>query len=131
MSLPLLVTAAIAIRDDRVLITQRMPGSRHAGMWEFPGGKMEKNESPTETLQREICEELGVEVQVEEIFAVIHHRYEWGAILLLAYRCQLEEKPLQHLEVADHRWVTPQELDDYPLLDADRPLVEKLQSGLI
>jgi len=127
MTHPLLVTAAIVIQNGRVLITRRMPGTRHDGMWEFPGGKLEPGESPEEALTREIREELGVELEVGKIFEVIHHRYEWGVILLLAYRCVLGPQPIQHLEVADHRWVTPEELGGYPLLPADRPLIEHLQ----
>jgi len=129
MPQPLLVTAAIVIQNGRILITQRLPESRHAGLWEFPGGKLEPNESPHAALKREILEELGVELEVGKIFDVIHHRYEWGTILLLAYLCELGPQPLQHLEVADHRWVAPEELDSYKLLPADRPLIEQLQQS--
>ena len=127
MQPPLIVTAAIAIREGRVLITQRPPGARDAGLWEFPGGKLEPGESPEEALRREIAEELGVAVQVGGIFDVVHYRYAWGDVLLLAYRCELADAPLRHLEVADHRWVAFAELDAYPLLPADIPLVRHLQ----
>jgi len=130
MEQPLIVTAAIAIRDGRVLITQRLQGTRDAGMWEFPGGKLEAGESPTEALTREIKEELGANAQVGDIFDVIHYRYDWGAVLLLAYRCTLGDQPLQHLEVADHRWVTPAELRNIAILPADRPLVDRLANIL-
>lgn len=129
MPQPLIVTAAIVIQQGRILITQRLPDTRHAGLWEFPGGKLEPHESPTAALQREIREELGVEGQVGEIFDVVHHHYDWGAVLLLAYRCELDGQPLQHLEVADHRWVTPQELSTYPMLPADAPLVTRLTNS--
>jgi len=130
MPQPLIVTAAIALRDGRVLITQRPAGSRDAGLWEFPGGKLEDGETPQQALEREILEELGVAVVVGAIFEVLHHRYDWGSVLLLAYRCTLADAPLQHLEVADHRWVDAHELERYPLLPADRPLIERLQNIL-
>ena len=128
MPQPLVVTAAIVLREGRVLITQRLPNARHPGLWEFPGGKLEEHESPEEALVREISEELGVALSVGDIFDVIYYRYAWGNVLLLAYLCELSDEPLRHLEVADHRWVKPDELDRYPLLPADRPLISRLQA---
>ena len=126
MSQPLIVTAAIIEKEGKFLITQRLPDAKQGGMWEFPGGKLEADESPQDALKREIGEELGVELEVGEIFEVIHHRYEWGAVLLLAYRGTLGNQPLQHLEVADHRWILPRDFNDYSLLPADLPLVKKI-----
>lgn len=123
---PLIVTAAVLRRDGRILITQRPDGKRDAGMWEFPGGKLEENESPEEGLRRELREELGLEAAIGSIFAVVHHRYPWGAVLILAYEGRPLSGNVRNLEVADHRWVLPRELSDHPLLSADRPIVEKL-----
>jgi len=126
---PLLVTAAIIEKRGQVLITQRLNGSRHAGRWEFPGGKLEPGESPREALQREIREELDLEVTAGEVVETLYHRYDWGAVLILAYRCQIEHGTLRHIEVADHRWVTPEQMNDYDFLEADLPLIEKLQKN--
>lgn len=125
--LPLLVTAAILKKDDQILLTRRPEGTRHAGLWEFPGGKLDAGESPQEGLQRELREELGIEVRVGEVFDVVYYRYDWGAVLLLAYHCQQLSGEIRNLEVAEHRWVAPADLGTYPILPADMPLIQRLQ----
>ncbi len=124
---PLIVTAAIIRRQGRVLATQRPAGARHGGLWEFPGGKLEDDESPAAALHRELHEELDLEVTVGEIFAVIHHRYDWGAVLLLAYHCEPAHTRIRNLQVAAHRWLYPAELSTLPFLPADLPLIARLQ----
>ncbi len=128
-SLPLIVTAAIVCKDDHILITRRPGGSRHEGMWEFPGGKLDPGESPSEGLRRELLEELGLDVAVKEIFEVVYHCYEWGPVLILAYHCAPIGGELRHIQVSDHRWVTPDDLDRYDILPADRPIIEKIQQA--
>jgi len=125
--MPLLVTAAVVFDGDKVLITRRPDDSRHAGLWEFPGGKIDPGESPEEALCREISEELNAEVRVVEIFDVVFYRYDWGPVLILAYTCQLLTKTLHNIGVAEHRWVHPQELSDFPILPADRPIISRLK----
>jgi len=125
---PLLVTAAIVRHERKILITRRPEGSRQAGYWEFPGGKLEEGESPEQCLEREILEELGVVSMIGPIFDVVYYCYPWGDILLLAYDCQLRERTIRNLGVAEHRWVLPKHLDRYELLPADAPLVKKLQN---
>ena len=125
--LPTLVTAALLQDGNRFLVTRRPPRSRHAGLWEFPGGKLEPHESPEDALVRELQEDLGIEVRVDEVFDVLYHRYPSGAILLLVYRCTWLSGRLQHLGVAEHRWATPEEMEQLALLPADAPLVAKLR----
>ena len=125
--MPLLVTAAVVFDGDKVLITRRPDDSRHAGLWEFPGGKIDPGESPDEALCREISEELNAEIRVVEIFDVVFYRYDWGPVLILAYTCQLLTKTLHNIGVAEHRWVHPQELSDFPILPADRPIISRLK----
>ena len=125
--MPLLVTAAVIFDGDKVLITRRPEGCRHAGLWEFPGGKVDPGESPEEALRREISEELNAEVSVVEIFDVVFYRYEWGPVLILAYTCQLLTKTLHNIGVAEHRWVHPQALSDFPFLPADQPILSRLK----
>jgi len=123
---PLIVTAAILRKDGRILITRRPQGKPHGGLWEFPGGKLEEYESPEECLRREIDEELALEIDVEGIFEVVHHRYEWGPVLILAYDCRPRGGAIRNLGVTEHRWVLPGELARFPLLPADVPIVRKL-----
>ena len=125
--MPLLVTAAVIFDGDKVLVTRRPDNSRHAGLWEFPGGKIDPGESPEEALCREISEELNAEIRVMEIFDVVFYRYDWGPVLILAYTCQLLTKTLHNVGVAEHRWVHPQELSDFPILPADRPIISRLK----
>jgi 8-oxo-dGTP diphosphatase len=124
--LPLIVTAAIIRDGDAVLITRRPPESRHGGMWEFPGGKLDAGESPQECLSREILEELGLEVAVESIFEIAYHRYEWGPVLILAFECRILNGEIRHIGISDHRWVSPEEMRLYGILPADRPIIAKL-----
>jgi 8-oxo-dGTP diphosphatase len=126
---PLIVSAAILRRQKRVLITQRPAGKPHGGLWELPGGKLDGHESPRQALRRELREELDLEVAVGDVFEVIYHRYDWGPVLILAFECQHLAGVLRHLEVSDHRWILPEESDQYPLLPADRPIFAKLRAS--
>ena len=122
------VAAAVVIRDGRVLLTRRSEGQHLAGMWEFPGGKLENGESPEEALVRECQEECGIEVGVSEILEVTHHRYPEKEVLLLFYRCELRAGEVRHLQVADHAWVAPEKLDEYPLPPADEGVVARIRA---
>lgn len=84
---PLIVTAAVIHKDDCVLLTRRPADKPYAGMWEFPGGKPDGDDSPREGLHREILEELGLDFAVGAILETAYHRYEWGPVLILAYEC--------------------------------------------
>ncbi|NND28050.1 MAG: 8-oxo-dGTP diphosphatase MutT [Myxococcales bacterium] len=125
---PVIVAAAVVIRDGRVLLTCRAEGQHLAGMWEFPGGKLEDGESPEEALVRECREECGIDVDVLEILDVTHHRFPEKDVLLLFYRCGLRAGDVRHLQVADHAWVAPAELNRYPLPPADGPVVARIQA---
>jgi 8-oxo-dGTP diphosphatase len=123
---PMIVTAAILRDNDRVLITRRPNGKPHADMWEFPGGKLHKNESPEQCLRREIREELSLHIEVKSIFEVVYYCYNWGPVLILAYECLAVDGQIRNIEVAEHQWVLPTELPNYPILPADQPIIEKL-----
>lgn len=124
---PLIVTAAIIFHEGRVLVTQRPPEARHGGLWEFPGGKLEANETPEAALRRELLEELDLPVEVDRVFDIVHHRYEWGPVLILAYLCHPLHTRVRNLQVAAHRWLLPEELGELPFLPADRPLIDQLR----
>ena len=104
------VTAGIIRKEKTVLLTKRLPGSRHAGKWEFPGGKLEEGEAPTDCLQRELLEELDLDVKVGNIYDVIHHCYDFGPILLLTYECTPLTEHIRNLQVAEHRFVPLKQL---------------------
>lgn len=126
MSHPLIVTVAIVRKRDHILITRRPEGSRDAGKWEFPGGKLDGNESPEEGLKRELIEELNLPVSVGSVFDIVYHDYQWGSVLLLVYNCLPLSEEIENLQVAEHRYVSARELKNYDLLEADRPLIMKL-----
>ena len=126
------VVAAAVVREgpgEPVLLTRR-PGGKHlAGYWELPGGKVEAGEDPEDAVVRECREELGVEVAVRDILEVAFHRYGEKDVLLLFYDCARRSGTVQHLGVADHAWVRPDELDAYALPPPDARLVAKLRAG--
>lgn len=126
---PLIVTAAIIRNGDFVLITRRPAGKLHAGMWEFPGGKLDGDESPRDGLRREIREELGIDVAVGAILEAVYHRYAWGPVLILAFEFRSLSGEIRNNQVAEHRWVTPRDILAFPILPADYPIVEKLLGG--
>lgn len=123
---PLLVAAAVVIRDGLVLLTRRMKGVHLADLWEFPGGKLEPGEAPEDAVVRECREELGVELRVLDVYDVTFHRYPGRDVLLLFYACELVAGEIQHLGVADHVWVEPAHIRNYPLPPADENVVRKL-----
>ena len=125
---PLLVTAAVVVKGGAVLLTKRPLDKRHPGLWEFPGGKIDPGESPEAALSRELMEELGVEVRVDEIFEVVYYRYDWGPVLILAYTCTLLAGSPRNLGVAEHRWVALSELTNYQILPADKSIIARLAS---
>ena len=125
---PLLVTAAVIIDEGKVLITLRPKHKPQGGLWEFPGGKLNPGESPPSALRRELVEELGIKINVGNIIDALYYRYAWGPVLILAYRCSINEGTPRNIEVDEHRWVPFSELNQYELLPADQPLITKLQN---
>lgn len=120
------VAAAVVIEGGRVLLTRRLKGQHLAGFWEFPGGKLEEGESPEAAVVRECREECGIDVEVEDILDVTHHRYPEKEVLLLFYRCSRKSGVVEHLQVAEHAWVTRDELGSYALPPADERVVARI-----
>lgn len=121
------VTAAIILKDNKVLIAQRTPDDKLASKWEFPGGKIEPGETPQECLKREIREELDVDIEVSDFFGESIYAYHSRTIKLMAFWCQWISGDLTlnvHSQIA---WVNRHELDLYDFAPADIPLVEKLK----
>jgi mutator protein MutT len=121
------VVAALIEKDGRFLIAQRGGNDSFAGKWEFPGGKVREGERDEEALQREIREELGVEIGVGAFEAETEHAYPELSVHLLFYRCDVASGIIERS--ADHEalaWVTPQEMERYDFLQADRPVLRFL-----
>ena len=123
------VTAAILIKDEKILIAKRKADDRQAGKWEFPGGTVEQNETPQACLKREMKEEFGIVVTVDEYIGKSIYHYDHGAIQLLAYRVRWESGQIALNDHADYRWVSAKQLADYDFAPADIPFVEKLQNN--
>lgn len=121
-----IVTAAAMIRSGKVLIAQRQAGSHMEFRWEFPGGKLEPDETPEECIIREIKEELDMEIEVLDIYKVVKFSYEEKDILLLCYLCRILKGEGKTLECNDFRWVKRDELANFDFVSADLLIVEKL-----
>jgi 8-oxo-dGTP diphosphatase len=124
---PLVVTAAVIEKDGHILIARRKQGSIFAGKWEFPGGKMEKGETPEQCLKRELQEELTVIAEIGDLMCASEHSYtpDW-TIRLLAYRTIIVSGVFNLNDHEEIRWVKPRDLSRYEFPDADKPIVEKL-----
>lgn len=123
------VVGAVIVKDALILCAQRGPGSL-AGMWEFPGGKIEQGETPREALLREIDEELHCTVEVGEEVTTTTHEYEFGIVTLTTFLCELVDGTPELTEHAEVRWLPPYSLSDLEWAPADVPAVEILQDKL-
>ena len=123
------VAAAVLFREGRLLITQRLPQSHLAGMWEFPGGKRKPGESIRECLAREIREELNIRVVVGELFETIEYDYSEKTVHLKFFECRYDGGDIQALGCQRFAWVTPDELGNFRFPPANESLVKKLRSG--
>ena len=134
MSAKLVLVAACALidTDGRVLIAQRPEGKSMAGLWEFPGGKVEAGERPEQCLIRELREELGIAVE-EECLAPLtfaSHAYPDFHLLMPLYVCRRWQGIVEARERQRLKWVRPTALRDYPMPPADEPLISHLTTLL-
>lgn len=129
--LPTVLVAAIALIDidGRVLIAERPAGKSMAGMWEFPGGKVEEGEIPEAALIRECKEELGIDITAACLapFAFASHSYEKFHLLMPLFVCRKWEGLVQGLEGQRTKWVKIRDLGEYEMPPADIPLVAMLR----
>ncbi len=128
LKLVLVVACALLDTDGRVLIAQRPAGKAMAGLWEFPGGKIEPGERPEETLIRELREELGIEVQ-ETCLAPLSfasHAYADFTLLMPLWVCRRWQGIPVGREGQALKWVEPRRLRDFPMPAADEPLIPAL-----
>ena len=127
----LIVAAALVDADGRVLVQQRAADRAMAGLWEFPGGKIERGETPEQALVRELREELGIET---ETACLAPGGFGTGVLddgrqlLLLLYVCRKWRGIPQALDAADLRWLRPHQMHELPMPPADLPLVGLLDA---
>lgn len=126
--LMLVVACALVDADRRVLIAQRPENKSMGGLWEFPGGKIESGESPESALIRELEEELGISTQTACLapLSFASHNYENFHLLMPLFVCRKWQGVPQAKEHAALKWVKPRELRNYPMPDADLPLIAPL-----
>jgi 8-oxo-dGTP diphosphatase len=124
----LVVACALVDADNRVLITKRPEGKSLAGLWEFPGGKLEPEETPEDCLIRELREELGISVKPACLapLTFASHSYPDFHLLMPLYVCRRYEGIPQGLEGQQIKWVLPKALRDFPMPPADEPLIPAL-----
>ena len=132
MNLVLVAACALVNPDVRVLIAQRPIGKSMAGLWEFPGGKIERNERPEDTLIRELREELGIVVDAACLapLTFASHAYPDFHLLMPLYVCRRWQGTVTALEGQTIAWVRPNRLRGYPMPPADEPLISHLMQLL-
>ena len=128
MRIVLVAAVALVDADNRVLIAQRPQGKSLAGLWEFPGGKVEAGETPEACLIRELGEELGITTWRSCLapLSFASHTYEDFHLLMPLFICRKWEGTVQRREHAALKWVRPRQLRDYPMPPADEPLIPAL-----
>ena len=136
----MVLVSAVALidRDGRVLLAQRPEGKAMAGLWEFPGGKIESGETPEAALIRELHEELGIDTAASCLAPLSFASHSYAAtkthpafhLVMMLFVCRRWQGRPQPIESGQLKWVRPQQLRDYPMPAADIPLIAALQDLL-
>ena len=137
-NITLVVACALVDADGRVLVAERPGGKTLAGLWEFPGGKVERGETPEAALIRELHEELGIDTAASCLAPLSFASHSYAAIkthpafhlVMMLYVCRRWQGRPQPIECGQLKWVRPQQLRDYPMPAADIPLIAALQDLL-
>ena len=132
MNLLLVTALALVDSDSRVLLAQRPVGKTMAGLWEFPGGKVEPGETPEQAIIREAKEELDIDIEQSCLapFSFASHGYADFHLLMPLFVCRVWGGAVRSLEGQSLRWVRPTDMRNYPMPPADAPLVAHLRDLL-
>lgn len=122
------VAAIIRNKDNKYLITQRLPDAKYGGYWEFPGGTVEDGEIPEKALVRELKEELNINIVVNDLFWHASFKGKTKILDIHFINCVLtpENQIIEKIEVADYRWVHANDLNQYKFPEADEALIRHL-----
>ncbi len=121
------VVAAIIKKDNKILCTQRADDGRFLSLkWEFPGGKIEANETHQEALKREIQEELKLDIDVLDFVITVDHTYPHFRLMMHAYLCEMKNDHFTLEEHNNFKWLLEKDLNELDWAEADKPIVEKL-----
>jgi 8-oxo-dGTP diphosphatase len=123
------VAAGLVFRNGKLLITQRHAKAHLGGLWEFPGGKREADETFEQCLIRELREELGIEVEVRELVESLTHAYPEKTVVLNFFRCRWLKNEPQAIDCLDLKWVNAAELRNFEFPAADARLLQMLQNS--
>ncbi len=123
------VSAAVIKKGDKVFCTQRGYGE-YKGWWEFPGGKLEKGETPQQALKREIEEELDTEIKVGELIQTVHYDYGSFYLIMHCFWCSIEKGDLVLEEAMSAKWAGKEEVDSFDWLPADKAILDQVKKGL-
>ncbi len=114
------VVAGVIYKENKFLIAQRNLKKSQGGLWEFPGGKVEKGETYEEALKREIKEEFNADIEVKEYIGQNIHHYPEKDIKLIFYKAKLISEKIKLIEHEDYRWITKEEKESFEFAGADR-----------
>ena len=120
------VAVGVIWKKGKILITKRKKNQLLGGLWEFPGGKIQGNESSKECIAREIKEELGIDISVNEYMLTVKHQYSHFKITLDAYMCNYVKGKIRCIEVDDYKWITPDQISLYPFPKANHYIFPKI-----
>jgi 8-oxo-dGTP diphosphatase len=120
------VVASVLEQNGRYLITQRRPTAVLPLLWEFPGGRVEANETDAQALKREVLHRLGAEIECGKLISFVSHPYEHYTVELYLYECRLLGERLEPIAVNAFKWVPSAEFDQYPFTPADEASMNKL-----
>ena len=123
---PIEVAAGLVFRDGKLLITKRPEGGHLAGLWEFPGGKREANETIERCLSRELKEELGIEVAIGQALESVTHKYSVMTVQITFFLARLDKREPRAIECAGLEWVTRENLARFQFPPAAQRLISRL-----
>ncbi|PLX27991.1 8-oxo-dGTP diphosphatase MutT [Candidatus Parcubacteria bacterium] len=123
------VTAAVLIKNKHVLIGKRLENSHMGDLWEFPGGKIEANETPKECLKRELREELEIDADIHELIMETEHKYmDKTNVKIYVYKAKYRSGKFKLNDHSRIAWVEAEDFENYKFVEADLPIVEYLKN---